>query len=71
MGCRRPSAHDTDDDDDLIAIEEARQRGWVIGEGMKRWGKQGIFVGASDRFGRGRGELFGDNVNSPAIRQAK
>ena len=29
------------------------------GEGIKRWGIEGIRIGTSDRFGRGRGELVG------------
>ena len=29
----------------------------VSGEGIKRWGIEGIRIGTSDRFGRGRGEL--------------
>ena len=29
----------------------------VIGEGIKRWGIEGIRTGTSDRFGRGRGEF--------------
>ena len=29
----------------------------VSGEGIKRWGIEGIRIGISDRFGRGRGEL--------------
>ena len=28
----------------------------VSGEGIKRWGIEGIRIGTSDRFGRGRGE---------------
>ena len=32
--------------------------GWgVSGEGIKRWGIEGIRIGTSDRSGRGRGEL--------------
>ena len=31
----------------------------VIGEGIKRWGIEGIRIGTSDRFGRGRGEYLG------------
>ena len=30
----------------------------VSGEGIKRWGIEGIRIGTSDRFGRGRGELL-------------
>ena len=30
----------------------------VTGEGTKRWGIEGIRVGTSDRFGRGRSEFF-------------
>ena len=30
----------------------------VSGEGIKRWGIEGIRIGTSDRFGRGRGEFF-------------
>ena len=37
--------------------------GWGEGgggaEGIKRWGIEGIRIGTSDRFGRGRGELRG------------
>ena len=29
----------------------------VSGEGIKRWGIEGIRIGTSDRFGRGRGEF--------------
>ena len=29
----------------------------VSGEGIKRWGIEGIRIGTSDRSGRGRGEL--------------
>ena len=29
----------------------------VTGEGIKRWGIEGIRIGTSDRFVRGRGEL--------------
>ena len=32
--------------------------GGVSGEGIKRWGIEGIRIGTSDRFGRGRGELL-------------
>ena len=31
-------------------------RGGVSGEGIKRWGIEGIRIGTSDRFGQGRGE---------------
>ena len=32
--------------------------GWGVSEeGIKRWGIEGIRIGTSDRFGRGRGEL--------------
>ena len=30
----------------------------VSGEGIKRWGIEGIRIGTSDRFGRGRGEFL-------------
>ena len=33
-------------------------RGGVSGEGIKRWGIEGIRIGTSDRFGGCRGELF-------------
>ena len=29
----------------------------VSGEGIKRWGIEGIRIGTSDRFGQGRGEF--------------
>ena len=32
--------------------------GGVSGEGIKRWGIEGIRIGTSDRFGRARGELL-------------
>ena len=30
----------------------------VSGEGIKRWGIEGIRIGTSDRFGRGGGEFY-------------
>ena len=32
----------------------------VSGEGIRRWGIEGIRIGTSDRFGRGRGEFQGE-----------
>ena len=31
---------------------------WVSAKGIKRWGIEGIRIGTSDRFGRGRGEFL-------------
>ena len=48
----------------LIVGPSQRRRGsgvlqaGVTGEGIKRWGIEGIRIVTSDRFGRGRGELL-------------
>ena len=46
----------TDSRDPLEEARFHRRTLKSLGEGIKRWGIEGIRIGTSDRFGQGRGE---------------